>query len=40
MEELRRNLNEYYYVNTQSYWFFSFGYFACNQLSSFENPNP
>lgn len=40
MEELKRNLNEYYYVNSQSYWFFSFGYFACNQLSSFENPIP
>ncbi len=40
MEDLRRNLNEYYYVNTQSYWFFSFGYFAYDKLSSFENPNP
>ncbi len=40
MEDLRRNLNEYYYVNTQSYWFFSFGYFAYDQLSSYKNPNP
>lgn len=40
MKDLKSNLNSYYYNFTQSYWYFSFGYFTCYELSSFENPNP
>ena len=40
MKDLKSNLNSYYYNFTQSYWYFSFGYFTCHELSSFENPNP